>query len=97
MRLVVDLFRGSGGSSGDSGGGVAVALRNPSAEREGVREADLLGRRMVRRGEEGVTDVEGMGTEIGCDILSGRVGWTDDLVGAAREVLDRVALLEGGV
>ena len=51
----------------------------------------------MRRREEGVTDVEGMGTEIGCDILSGRVGWTDDLVGAAREVLDWVALLEGGV
>ena len=97
MWLVVDLFQGSGGSSGDWGWGVAMVLWDPSAEREGAREADLLGRQMVRCGEEGVTNVEGMGSEIGCAILSGGVGWMDDLVGAAWEVLDRVALLEGGV
>ena len=90
------LFRGSAGSCGDGGGGVAAALLLPSAKEESLGVDGMQRIQSLRDVEEGIIDIDAIGRELDWVISSGWVIWVDGPGCAGWDVLDRVMPLEGG-
>ena len=103
-RLLLEaVLLATGGSCGDGGGGVAVALRLPSDGESPWTESPEVevgrgGRRMESLLERGFAVVDVMGNEFERPIASGRGGWRVALVGSVGRcvvlVLVGLTLLE---